>query len=433
MSPKPLLLALLISLPAHAYDLNEAWAAARVHSAQYDAARHARNAAQEPQTQAKARLLPQVSANANYSDRAQDAYDKYQSHGWNVQISQPLYDRARWDAWRAEQITARLGDSQLDNTTSELLLDVGKACLETLTARDKLTAVAAEKNAYQLQIRQAKALFQSGEATIIDTYEAQAGYDSASAKEARLQTELAVAENRLANLTGLDPSRLESLAGKTLLDYLTVAGQKEWEEQALAHSTAVRVRTQESEKSHADIATAKSGHQPQLSLTAGYQDNRNDITYTGGNNSRSRNKGAYIGVQFTIPLYSGGEIASRVRQQEETAAQKDAELENEKASVRLQVRQAYATLRGQQAQIKAQEQLLATSDAKLESIRLGRQVGVRNNMDEIKAEQEKAQAEEQLAEARYGYIEAYLQLLHLAGKLHGEEGREAARRLYGYQ
>ena len=48
MSPKPLLLALLISLPAHAYDLNEAWAAARVHSAQYDAARHARNAAQEP-------------------------------------------------------------------------------------------------------------------------------------------------------------------------------------------------------------------------------------------------------------------------------------------------------------------------------------------------------------------------------------------------
>ena len=109
----------------------------------------------------------------------QDAYDKYQSHGWNVQISQPLYDRARWDAWRAEQITARLGDSQLDNTTSELLLDVGKASLETLTARDKLTAVPAEKNAYQLQIRQAKALFQSGEATIIDTYEAQAGYDSA--------------------------------------------------------------------------------------------------------------------------------------------------------------------------------------------------------------------------------------------------------------
>ena len=43
----------------------------------------------------------------------------------------------------------------------------------------------------------------------------------------------------------------------------------------------------------------------------------------------------------------------------------------------------------------------------------------KRSMDEIKAEQEKAQAEEQLAEARYGYIGAYLQLLHLAGKLHG--------------
>ena len=45
-------------------------------------------------------------------------------------------------------------------------------------------------------------------------------------------------------------------------------------------------------------------------------------------------------------IHSGGEIAGRVRQQEETAAQKDAELENEKASVRLQMRQTYATLRG---------------------------------------------------------------------------------------
>ena len=65
------------SLTASAFDLNEAWLAARYHSAEYDAARHARDAAQEPQHQAKARLLPQVSANANYTNRAQDSYDKY--------------------------------------------------------------------------------------------------------------------------------------------------------------------------------------------------------------------------------------------------------------------------------------------------------------------------------------------------------------------
>ena len=158
----PRLLAILtyISiLPASAFDLNEAWTAARYHSAEYDAARHARAAAQEPQEQAKARLLPQISANANYTNRAQDSYDKYRSHGWNAQISQPLIDGPRWRQYQAEQITARLGDSQLDNTASELMLETGKAYLDILTAQDKLAAVTAEKSAYTAQIAQAKGLF----------------------------------------------------------------------------------------------------------------------------------------------------------------------------------------------------------------------------------------------------------------------------------
>ena len=147
-TPRLLTILIYISiLPASAFDLNEAWTAARYHSAEYDAARHARDAAQEPQHQAKARLLPQVSANATYTNRAQDSYDKYRSHGWNAQISQPLIDGPRWRQYQAEQITARLGDSQLDNTASELMLETGKAYLDILTAQDKLAAVAAEKGA----------------------------------------------------------------------------------------------------------------------------------------------------------------------------------------------------------------------------------------------------------------------------------------------
>ena len=42
-----------ISITASAFDLNEAWTAARYHSAEYDAARHARDAAQEPNTRRK--------------------------------------------------------------------------------------------------------------------------------------------------------------------------------------------------------------------------------------------------------------------------------------------------------------------------------------------------------------------------------------------
>ena len=418
------------SLTASAFDLNEAWTAARYHSAEYDAARHARDAAQEPQHQAKARLLPQVSANATYTNRAQDSYDKYRSHGWNAQISQPLFDGPRWRQYQAEQITARLGDSQLDNTASELMLETGKAYLNILTAQDKLAAVAAEKTAYRAQIAQAKGLFDSGEATIIDTYEAQAGLDAANAKEIRLRTELVTAQNRLANLTGLAPDHAEAIADRPLPDLAEREDEKSWINKAIANSAAVQSRRLQVEKSEADRATAESEHWPQLSLNVGYQDNRNNIAQHGGNPAHNRNRGAYVGVQFTIPIYSGGEIRSKEKQSQEILAQRQAELEAETEQIRLQVRQTLATIHGEQAQIAAQQQLLHTNTAKLESTRLGREVGVRNTIDEIKAEQEKAQAEEQLAEAKYRYIAACLQLLHLTGELTQDSGRVFAAQLF---
>ena len=423
-------LLIYISITASAFDLNEAWLAARYHSAEYDAARHARDAAQEPQHQAKARLLPQVSANANYTNRAQDSYDKYRSHGWNAQISQPLFDGPRWRQYQAEQITARLGDSQLDNTASELMLETGKAYLDILTAQDKLTAVAAEKTAYRAQIAQAKGLFDSGEATIIDTYEAQAGLDAANAKEIRLRTELVTAQNRLANLTGLAPDHAEAIADRPLPDLAEREDEKSWINKAIANSAAVQSRRLQVEKSEADRATAQSEHWPQLSLNVGYQDNRNKIAQHGGNPNSNRNRGAYVGVQFTIPIYSGGEIRSKEKQSQEILAQREAELEAETEQIRLQVRQTLATLHGERAQIAAQQQLLHTNTAKLESTRLGREVGVRNTIDEIKAEQEKAQAEEQLAEAKYRYIAACLQLLHLTGELTQDSGRAFAAQLF---
>lgn len=420
----------ILSSPIYAFDLNEAWQAARVYSAEYSASRYARDAAQEPQEQARARLLPQLSANVNYSDRAQDAYDKYQTHGWNVQISQPLFDKVRWDQYQAEKITAQIGDSQLNNTDSALLFEVGKAYLDILTAQEKLEAVAAEKEAYEAQIEQAQGLFNAGQATIIDTYEAQSGLDSANAKAVRLRTELVVAQNRLANYTGLNPDHVDRLSISRLPDFLGSSSEEYWIGQAIAYSAAVQSHRLEADKSLADITSAQSEHLPQLNLTAGYQDNRNDVRFTGGENTRNRNRGAYVGVQFTIPIYSGGETSSRVREREARYAQKQAELDAEADKLRLQVKQAWATIRGEQAQIKAQQQLLDTNIAKLESIRLGRQVGVRNNIDEIKAEAEKATAQEQLAEARYRYISAYLHLLHLAGKLGREEGEEFVQKLF---
>lgn len=55
--------------PAHAFDLAQAWQAALHYSADHAAAKHSRDAEAEQKYQARAALLPQISANAVYQKR----------------------------------------------------------------------------------------------------------------------------------------------------------------------------------------------------------------------------------------------------------------------------------------------------------------------------------------------------------------------------
>ena len=422
---------LFLGLPAaHGFDLWEAWQAARRHSPQYHAAEHTRNAAHETEQQAKAQLLPQVNAAASYRNQPQSGYDKYATQGWSLELNQTLFDKGKWEQYRAGKLATQLADMEFDNSDAALLIEVAKAYLDILTLQDKLAALAAEKAAYRAQIAQAQGRFRAGNATIIDTYEAQSGYDAALAREVDLDTRLLTAQNTLKNATGLDPQAIEPVHRKTLPDWLGKSGERHWLAKAMAGNPELAVRELQFEKSRAELLARKGQRWPSVNLDAGYQDRHNDIRYAGGAELHSRGRGAYVGLSVTVPLYSGGENSSRIRQAEEEMEKNSALLENTRRDITLQVKQAYAQLRGKKTQILAQRRLLATNEAKLASTRLGRRFGVRSTLDEIKAQQDKASAEEQLTEARYGYVEAYLQLLRACGELNQARGTEAMIALF---
>ena len=168
--------------PAHAFDLAQAWQAALHYSADHAAAKHSRDAEAEQKYQARAALLPQISANAVYQKQPYSLSANTQSHGWNVQASQILYDKSRFAQYRQGRLAAQMADIRLENHADDVRLNVAQAYFDVLLNRDKLAAIRDEKNAYRQQIRQAQAMFAQGAATIIDTYEAQAGYSEMQEK-----------------------------------------------------------------------------------------------------------------------------------------------------------------------------------------------------------------------------------------------------------
>lgn len=71
--------------PAYAFDLIQAFEAAQKHSAEYAAAQYGYQAEIEQEAQARAPLLPQISANALYQRQPASLSSNTVSHGWGIQ------------------------------------------------------------------------------------------------------------------------------------------------------------------------------------------------------------------------------------------------------------------------------------------------------------------------------------------------------------
>jgi outer membrane protein len=419
-----------ISVSAQAFDLFDAWQAAISYSADYAAAQSERDALKEQSVQTRAALLPQVNTNYIYQKQPSSLSSTTQTHGWNVQASQALFDKAKWAQYQQGKITTNMADWQLENVKEDLLFKVARAYFQVLLIEDKLVSIEKEQEAYAMQIRQALALFNKGAATIVDTHEAQAGYEAARAKKISAMTDLLVAQNNLANITGLDPKKIKRLKNTDFGDLLGKSSKADWINLAQKNNPEWQQQKLALENARQAYIAAKAEHWPKLTLNGGYQDNH-QIQQFYGMDHGTRSKGGIVTVQLSVPVFSGGLIHSKIKEAAAKEQQNKFLLTATERKIELNVDQAYQTTLGNLYQIQAQQQLLKANSVKLQATQLGRKVGIRSNLDELQALQAKADAEQKLAEAQYGYITTYIQLLQNAGILtQADEQKKLHKILY---
>ena len=278
------LLAALYGLPAAAFDLVDAFAAAKRHSAEYAAARHARDAEIEQEVQARSPLLPQVAATTSYQRQPASLSASLSantvSRGWNVQALQVLFDRSAWAQYRQGVLAAEMAGSRLKQVEHKLLLEVAQAYFNVLLYQDQLAAGRREKDAYLEQMAQAKAMFDKGAATIVDAHEARAGFDAALAKEITALSQLQIARNTLSDLTGLDAAHISPLRRPVQpLGIPDKRTEAEWQAAAQRQNAEWRLQQLAASQANAGVKAAEGRHWPRLTLSGGYQDNRNTQEY----------------------------------------------------------------------------------------------------------------------------------------------------------
>jgi outer membrane protein len=422
MKPKRLVLLLALSglaLSAQAADLLGVYRDALVSDPVYQSARAQYQAGIEALPQARAGYLPSLTGSASefrnrFDNDLVPRFD-FTTKSYAVTLSQPLFRWQNWIAITQAQQQVLQTEATLAAAKQDLALRVSQAYFDVLLAQDNVALSEAQKVAISEQLAQAKRNFEVGTATIVDTLEAQARYDQAVAKEILDKNDLEVKKRALQQLVGKPTEGLTPLRDRLPLAEPRPNDIEQWVSAASQSSLAIAVARAGLEIARQDIDRTRAGHYPTVDLAASY--NRAVAPNTNlGPRELTSNSGA-IGLQLSVPIFSGGLTQSRVRQALANRDRAEQDLENAQRTVAQSVRQNFLNVTSGIAGVKALEQALASTQSQLDSTILGRDVGVRTSVDVLNAQQQVFQTRRDLQQARYNYLLSTLRLKAATGTL----------------
>ncbi len=422
-----LLLACGSSVAPAATDLAEALRLAAENDAEYQAAGAANRAAQEATPQARADLLPSISASADTfgteldvreaSAVAAEGRRRFNSRSMSVDLVQPLYRKDRWIRLDQARTEVSASDADFEFAFQELLLRVASRYFDVLRARDTLTFSRAEQEAFGQQLEQSQQRFEVGLIAITDVEEAKAGFDLARAQVIEAENELANAREALREVTGEYHDELSILGDSMPLELPEPDDIDAWTRTALERNLELKSRRFDTEGSRLEIERAEAGHLPTLDLVGSHRRDRS----SGGASGGSRTWNSQIGLELRVPIYLGGSIVSQTRESRHLYQQSLDEQEQLRRQVQRQARDAYLNVASGISRVRALAQAVVSNRSAVEATEAGFQVGTRTTVDVLNAQRDLFQAQRDFADARYSYVVDTLTLKLAAGSLSEED------------
>ncbi|RTL57068.1 MAG: channel protein TolC [Rhodocyclaceae bacterium] len=430
MKPKFLTTALILAFGAgagacSAADLMGVYRDALGYDAQFASAKAAADAGREALPQGRAGLLPNISLSANSQSNNIDATIQsnpsvqrsanYNSKGWTVTLTQPLFRWDRWAGYNQAEAKVAASEAQFGLAKQDLIVRVAQAYFDVLQADEALSASTANRKAIAEQLEEAKKAFEVGTKTVVEVHDAQARYDLATAQEIVADNDLAVKRQQLRLVAGKDYPSLKNLRNGLAIPRPQPDDGEKWVESAEQGYLGVQAAQAQFTVAEQEVSKQRAGHLPSLDLVAsrGRAVQDNNITTQVGSDSTS----TVVGVQLTIPIFSGGAVSSAVSQSIALKEKANADLDNARRSAALLARQSYLGVSAGLAQVRALEAALVSSQSALESNKLGFEVGVRTNIEVLNAQSQYYDTRQKLKKARLDTLAALLKLKGAAGTL----------------
>ncbi|CAI2135884.1 TolC family outer membrane protein [Serratia quinivorans] len=433
----------IYTTPAYALTLKEAFILALHNDPALQAAVQEKLAGEEDKAIGRAGLLPQVSANYQNAPRnwqnqkyqgkdifgqstgEQSVNTQYSSHSLSLTVTQQLFDYEAWARYQGGIARALMADERYRGQFQDMAARLVEAYIDVAYRRENITLTQAQVATYGEQLALNQRLNEQGEGTITDVAETQARYSLAQTQLIEAQDALNAAQGELSNIIGVPTANIdaiEALRGPFTPLELKYPTLEAWQQQAKSNNPTLRAARQGIDVAHYEVERNRAGHFPRVALYASHSENESSSDNTVGQQYRTDS----IGVQVSVPLYAGGGVTASTEQAAARYMQAKYEMAAQSDKTLSDLQRQYSLCLISEAKLKAYELALQAADKQVVATRESVRAGMRVNVDVLNAEQQRYTTQKDYAEAKYGYLKAWVALQSLAGVLNEEDITQVA-------
>jgi len=398
--------------PAAAETLAEAVALAYQTNPTLRAQRAQLRALDEGVIQARAGYAPRadLEGGAGYTEN----FEQNQGSGSlnaRLGVSQPLYTGGRVaasvDNARADVLAGR---EQLRSVEASVLVNVIQAYADVRRFQEELRIRTENVAVLRRQLDETGARFEVGEITRTDVAQAESRLALSQANLAVSQANLANARANYARVVGQNPGEL---APEPALPVLPATVDEAFVTAEL-ENPSIRAADFATRSARARVRAARAQSAPSLSLGGSLSAFQAPV---GLDIDDVRQEQAQVSVNATVPLFTGGLNASRVRQALEDENRARFRVDETRREVLNNVAQAWNGLIAARAGLLANQEQVAAARVAFEGAQAEAQVGLRTTLDVLNAQQELRNAELLLVNARRDAYVSEAQVLAAMGRL----------------
>jgi outer membrane protein len=382
---------------AQALDLSQTWQATLAHDPQIAVSQAARLAGTAKKQQAAALWRPSLVLSASAGATSADStttganfsatgfptsngveFNTSVTNGsstrWTLGAKQPLLSAERSAQSKQLDIAASVSELEWESAQADLLLRTAQRYFDLLLATRKLEVLRQQQKSVDQAWVEAKDRFALGDKPVTDTHEALARSMVLQAQVLAAHNDLEMAQIVLAHATGLSLSELQPMEPPAVVQFAEQNALESVIAQALANNPLLRMQAAQVQVAQQEVAKFSALGSATLDVVA--QSGQDRLSGSGdfGSASNTSNQ-RMLGLQWTLPIYTGGYRSAR---QEEALRLEDkarAELERSRQQISQQTRGTWLALQYGTARLAAlnaahQDADGSNSTYRLKSVRL---------------------------------------------------------------